>query len=245
MAEWAVENEENPWSSWEKDAGTEIELSARVPQPSAPMRNSYENSAPSQSSAASTGLWTSSPHSEASGADAIDAPVETLAQTLKSEDPGRHPWSVELALSERRAHRMGVVDFANAYQKQELLKIRTQEFTATLQNTFREHVELFNETRRSPAHAIQLYKVSQTAEDFMLFRNGVKLVVSGQRSGRVLLAFNQYLGQIFAPTSSPTVEIEASWGAFDQLFWQYKGERVQVLDLVRYFMTEFVRQSFK
>jgi hypothetical protein len=79
----------------------------------------------------------------------------------------------------------------------------------------------------------------------MLFRNGVKLVVSGQRAGRIVFAFNQYLGQIFAPNQNPSLEIEAVWGAFDQLHWTHRGERLSIDDLVRYFITEFSRQSFR
>jgi hypothetical protein len=165
--------------------------------------------------------------------------------TLKNEDMGEIPWAAELALSERKAEREGYVDFSNSYQKQEVLKVRTLEFVNSLQKAFREQVEIFNQTRKSPAHSIQVYKVSKTQGDFMLFRNGVKLVVSGQRSGRVLFAFNQYLGQIFTPTQNPTIEIEAEWGPFDQLFWSYKNERVQIQDIVRYFTLEFVNQSFK
>lgn len=154
-------------------------------------------------------------------------------------------WVEELALAERRAERTGVVDFTNSYQKQELLKQLTREFTSELSKAFRESVEKFNHLRKAPAHAIQFYRVSKTADDFMIFRNGVKLIVSGARAGRVLFAFNQYMGQIFAPTQSASIEIEADWGPFDQLFWSYKGERVRIEEIVRYFMTEFTRQSFK
>ncbi len=166
-------------------------------------------------------------------------------QPLKAEEFAEPSWAAELALAERKAEREGYVDFTNSYQKQEILKSRTLEFLSSLQKAFREQVEIFNLNRKSPAHAIQIYKVSKTASDFMLFRNGVKLVVSGQRSGRVLFAFNQYLGQIFSPAQNPSIEIEAEWGPFDQLFWSYKNERVQISDIVRYFMLEFVNQSFK
>ena len=164
---------------------------------------------------------------------------------LKSEGPRVQPWAVELASDERRMEAQGTVDFTNSYQKQELLKIRTREYLMTLQECFRSHVELFNESRRSPSHSVHIYKVSKAEGDFMLFRNGVKLVVSGQRAGKIIFAFNQYLGQIFAPSQAPIIEIDATWGPFDQLFWSFKGERVQVLDLVRYFLTEFSKQSYR
>lgn len=164
---------------------------------------------------------------------------------LRSEISRAQPWSAELALEERKMEREGVVDFTNTYHKQEILKRRTAEFAVHLQENFRQQVEIFNEARRSASHLIHVYKVSQSEGDFMLFRNGVKLVVSGQRSGKIIFAFNQYLGQIFASNQAPVLELEAAWGPFDQLFWSYKGERVQVLDIVRYFLTEFARQSYR
>jgi hypothetical protein len=171
--------------------------------------------------------------------------TESPEQTTRPEEWNEQPWAAELALAERKAEREGYVDFANSYQKQELLKIRTLEFLKALQKAFREQVEIFNLNRKSPSHSIQIYKVSKTAGDFMLFRNGVKLVVSGQKAGRIHFAFNQYLGQIFSPTQNPSLEIEAEWGPFDQLFWSFKNERVQIQDVVRYFVYEFVNQSFK
>ncbi len=174
------------------------------------------------------------------------APLVIEGETpLKSETPKMQPWAVELAMDERRMEAQGTVEFTNSYQKQELLKIRTREYLQTLQEGFRQQVELFNESRRSATHAIHIYKVSKAEGDFMLFRNGVKLVVSGQRAGKIIFAFNQYLGQIFAPSQAPVIEVEASWGPFDQLFWSFKGERIQVLDLLRYFLTEFSKQSYR
>ena len=120
--------------------------------------------------------------------------------------------------------REGVVDFSNTYRKQELLKLNTVEYAKLLQAQFRREIELFNEARRSASSSIQLYRVSKTEADFMLFRNGVKLVISATQAGRIHFAFNQYMGQVHAPAHSPQIEIEAQWGTLDQLVWIYRGE---------------------
>jgi hypothetical protein len=116
---------------------------------------------------------------------------------------------------------------------------------AVLRQEFARQIEIFNEARQSGAHAVHLYRITNTEHDFMLFRNSVKLVVSGQRSGRILFAFNQFLGQIYTQNQNPTFELEAQWGAFEQLLWTYRNERVQVQDIVRFFTSEFIRQSYK
>ncbi|NCN28507.1 hypothetical protein GW915_13155 [bacterium] len=155
------------------------------------------------------------------------------------------PWAADLALTERRMERRGEVEYSNSFKKQELLKIQTSEYIRVLRAEFSRNIDMFNEARQSGAHAAHLYNISGTEDDFMLFRNGVKLVVSGQRSGRILFVFNQFLGQVFAPNQNPQVELEAQWGPFDRLFWSYRGERIQVQDVVRYFVSEFIRQSYK
>lgn len=181
------------------------------------------------------------------------APIEVNAGKPPKPTEGRLatesfynvPWSARLALDERVLEQEGQVDFSNSYQKQDLLKLRTREFGLALQDAFRQNIEIFNESRKSPAHMIHVYKVSNSEVDFMLFRNGVKLVISAQQSGRIIFAFNQYLGQLYAPNSNPVLEVEAAWGPFDQLYWTYRSERVSVDDLVRYFVTEFVKQSYR
>ncbi len=169
----------------------------------------------------------------------------TSAPAADPAESSQLPWAARLAIDERQMERTGVVDFTNSYNKHELLKTRTLEFMTQLHKSFREHIEIFNESRNSSAQIMRVYRVSNTEEDFMLFRNGVKLLVSGQRAGKVIFAFSQYLGQLFAPSQTPTIELEAVWGPFDQLYWSYKGERVALLDVVRYFMTEFAKQSVR
>lgn len=155
------------------------------------------------------------------------------------------PWAADLALTERRMERRGEVEYSSSFQKQEMLRQQTTEYMRVLRSEFAKSIEEFNDARQSGANAIHLYSISNTENDFMLFRNGSKLVVSGQRSGRILFAFNQFLGQVYNPQLGPNFELEARWGPFDRLFWSYQSERVQVNDIIRFFLSEFVRQSYK
>ena len=251
---------EDMWSSWEQEthatpAGStpaperklassrEVARSAPLARASAPTSSSVPLRAPTVARAAPSAPVPAS--SEFAPEEEFSAGAANAGQARTDVPTGALPWSSELAHQERQMERTGTVDYTNQYQKHEILRARTREFTAALQRLFRENVELFNESRRSGAHQIHVYRVNKTEEDFMLYRNGVKLIVSGSRAGRLCFAFNQYMGQIFAPTQTPIVEVEAAWGPFDQLVWNYKGERVQPADIVRYFLTEFVRQSFR
>jgi len=163
----------------------------------------------------------------------------------KSEVSPDIDWAVDLAQSEREAEKMGVVDYLGSQQKHEILRLRTDEFMHKLAASFRRQVELFNDARKSPAHMVQVYKVNRSKDDFMMFRNGNKLLVSGAQAGRILFGFNQFMGGPLQNAPLPTVEISAVWGPFEQLIWMYKAERVVLEDIVRYFFTEFVRLSFR
>ncbi len=180
-------------------------------------------------------------------ATAVSEVIERNPQKIEEETLQRPnlPWAADLALTERRMERRGEVEYSNSFKKQEMLKQQTSEYIRVLKSEFSRHLDVFNEARQSGAHAVHLYSISGTEDDFMLFRNGVKLVVSAQRSGRILFAFNQYLGQVYAPNQSAQIELEAQWGPFERLFWSYRNERVQVQDVVRYFVSEFIKQSYK
>lgn len=182
------------------------------------------------------------------------AQVASLAPALMnasneqlSEDQDIHfePWATQMAFHERRLEKEGTVDYGVPFRKQELLGEKTKEYGRLLQATFRRHIEVFNNARKSPAHAIHIYKISRSDEDFLVYRNGIKLIVSAQRAGRITLSFNQFIAPLSQTDKHAHVELEAVWGAFDQLHWTYKNERVEVVDVVRYFLNELAFQSFR
>ncbi|NCN26899.1 hypothetical protein GW915_04930 [bacterium] len=174
-----------------------------------------------------------------------DSALMPLREGIVQSKVSDSKWAIHLALEERRMDREGSVDYHNSYRKHELLKAKTAEFMTSLQKNIRENAEVFNSSRQSAAHHVHVYKVSRTEHDFMLYRNSVKLIVSAQQAGKIFFAFNQYLGDLFAPGRKPVFEIQASWGALDQLYWSYRGERLEKSDVVRFFFSEFVQQSYR
>ncbi len=155
------------------------------------------------------------------------------------------PWASQIAFHERRLEKEGTVDYGVPFRRQELLAEKTKEFARILQHTFRKNIEQFNLARKSAAHAIHIYKISRSDEDFLVYRNGIKLIVSAQRAGKISLSFNQFIAPIAQADKHAHVELEAVWGPFDQLLWTYRGERVQLMDVVRYFISELAFQSFR
>ncbi len=215
---------QNLWSKWESELENEL-LDSRATEK--PTEKSTEKSTVAQKTSANTMAL--------NNASSIDNAI-TSSREL--------PWPAELALEERRMLREGVVDYSQPINQTEYVRKLSLDYVKNLQKNFKGVLEQFNFTRKDAEALAQIYRVSGTECDFMLFRNGVKLVVSAQKAGRVVFAFNQYLGQVYAPTSGvQSFELEAALGAFQQLHWTYRGERVSSEDVVRYFFTEFVKQS--
>ena len=256
VTEWEQESQtgfdsESLWKTWEDDLNQQVAAPSRPSLPQQPTIPAREPVRPPQSreqirrDPAASLIASNARH--ASVATAI-TPLPIQQQELIEEEiqsRGPMPWAAELAHTERRMERLGEVEYSTSFKKQEMLKTQTAEFMAVLRHEFSRQIEVFNEARQSGAQAVHLYRITNTEEDFMLFRNSVKLVISGQRSGRVLFAFNQFLGQIYATSQNPNFELEAQWNAFDQLVWTYRSDRVQVQDIIRFFLSEFVRQSYK
>jgi len=241
VTEWAQESStgfdaESLWKTWEEDLDTQAAPAA----PQIPLR---EATKPAQRRE----TLRRDPQASLLAPSTVAAPLPPQQEVLEEEvqSRGPMPWAAELAHTERRMERLGEVEYSTSFKKQEMLKTQTSEFMAVLRHEFARQIETFNEARQSGAQAVHLYRITNTEQDFMLFRNGVKLVVSGQRSGRVLFAFNQFLGQIYASSQNPNFELEAQWNAFEQLVWTYRNDRVQLQDIIRFFLSEFVRQSYK
>jgi hypothetical protein len=70
------------------------------------------------------------------------------------------------------------------------------------------------------------------------------LVWQGSEVFRVF-AFNQFLGQVFNSNQNSILELQAATGSLNQIYWTHKGEKVLIEDIVRYFLSEFISQSFK
>jgi hypothetical protein len=246
VTEWEQSSEtsydaESLWKAWEEDLDTQVTPSRPNSVPQAALREPVR---PAQTRETIRREPEASLQVPSVAATALpQTQQEVLEEEVQSRGP--MPWAAELAHTERRMERLGEVEYSTSFKKQEMLKTQTSEFMAVLRHEFARQIETFNQARQSGAQAVHLYRITNTEQDFMLFRNGVKLVVSGQRSGRVLFAFNQFLGQIYASTQNPNFELEAQWNAFEQLVWTYRGDRVQLQDIIRFFLSEFVRQSYK
>ena len=98
----------------------------------------------------------------------------------------------------------------------------------------------YNQLSGAAIVPVRVYTIAKTKCDFMLSRNGVKLVFSLQNGGSVLVS--HYVGlNSEEPISSHVLAPEVV--NFGQLKWMYKGHPIQKDYLVRFYMSQFVRAS--
>ena len=164
-------------------------------------------------------------------------------------------WIKELVRAEAEMEESGMVDFSAGFDPERELNHATIEFMNDLKTSFVEAASTFNQLKASAVGRIKVYGISNTNADFMLFRNGFKLIFSVLRPGRVLVKF-MHIGNSVIPGAvageaasdrdlAGEDVLESRWGAFGDLLWVYRDHEVKLDNLVRYYMTRFIKESAK
>jgi hypothetical protein len=161
-------------------------------------------------------------------------------------------WIKELVLAEQQMEESGVVDFTAGFDPQVLLETQTLEFMNAMKSSFVEVASAFNQLKPSSLGHIKIYGISKTKADFMLFRNGYKLILSVRQPGLIGIRLHT-LSSTYMPGAGASSEdqvdqgsedyLKARWGAFGELNWTYKDHSVNTEYMVRYYTTRFLRES--
>jgi hypothetical protein len=173
----------------------------------------------------------------------------------------KQAWIEQLALDETQMDELGLAPaLESAHQTQSLLEHESLHLMESLRNKIEHLISLFNQRRKmnDPTSIIKIYKVSQTVNDFMCFRNSLKLIISRRDPslievgifGHTLMQTNQnhYLPSNLNPhreQSAFLIELKAAVGPFQNVSWTYAGEVVDSDDLIKYVLTEFIKNSAK
>ena len=164
-------------------------------------------------------------------------------------------WIKDLVRAEQKMEESGVVDFGVGFDPQQILMSESIGFLNALKTAFVEAASSFNQLKGSSVGRVKIYGISNTHADFMLFRNGFKLIFSLKEPGVIGIRFH-FVGAGFVQvpaasdngTKVPTGEEDAliaRWGAFGDLVWTYQDQTVKPEYLIRYYMTRFIRESAK
>ena len=167
--------------------------------------------------------------------------------------PLNYAWIEGLALDEINMDESGIVNINGHLNPELLLEESSISFMNDLRDRFEAYTAKFNEQRaRNQSNAtIKLFKISNTVNDFMLFRNSLRLIfarksfdvisigflANGKDIYGARLSFNDQFG------STNIHEIRAHLGPFNKITWRFNNEVVDVDALVRHYLTEFIVNS--
>lgn len=168
-------------------------------------------------------------------------------------------WIKELVRAEQRMEESGVIEFGPAFDPAQILVSESVAFMNELKVVFVDAASAFNQLKGSSLGRVKIYGIANTHADFMLFRNGFKLIFSLKEPGAVSVRFHyvgagfqQQQGAAMAPGGGAVAShvgeedlLIARWGAFGDLNWTYQEQAIKTDYLVRYYLTRFVRESAK
>ena len=164
-------------------------------------------------------------------------------------------WVKDLVRAEEQMEETGMVDLSIGFDNDRTLVQETLKYLQQLKNEFIEAATTFNEIKASALGRIKIYGIAKTQGDFMLFRNGFKMIFSLQAPGQIAIRFN-FMGPGFTPSTMPTPSsapqtlmeehlLTARKGPFGELIWTFRDQEIQLLHVVRYHLTLFIKESTK
>ncbi len=160
-------------------------------------------------------------------------------------------WIRELVAADEQIEKSVMIDMNLGLDTQRIMVNETIAFLLRLKTDFAESAANFNELKASALGRIKIYGIAKTHADFMLFRNGYKMIFSIKNAGLIGIRFH-YVGNMAIPQPQQKENVtivmeeqllEAKWGAFEEVLWTYKGQSFKPEYLVRHYMTAFVKES--
>jgi hypothetical protein len=142
-----------------------------------------------------------------------------------------------------------------AADAQQLVEESAIEFLTELRELLTQYVRSFNSYSESATRFqdVKIYTVANTAADFMLFRNQIRLVFANTAHGVIQVSFSHYrsglsqdsgisgagLGAL-APAGQ-SMELLAQVSTFRDVSWIHQGEKVTADRVARFFFAEFCK----
>jgi hypothetical protein len=175
--------------------------------------------------------------------------------------PGQLGWIHDLAKAEIHPEAERLLQLGRSYDPQQLIEESTIDFLSSLRDQFSEAARLFNVHSDSGARyqEIKVYNIAQSAADFMVFRNSVKLVVANSAHGVIQVSFAQHIrgtmlvdgmahGSTTAPLALPAglsqaQELLAQIGPFRDVYWTFQGEKITPMQVAKFYFIEFARAT--
>lgn len=172
-----------------------------------------------------------------------------------SSEVNNTKWIEDLALDELNMEESGIVHFDEHLDIDQMLDESSLEIMNQIRDFVEVYVARFNEYRTSnnpntQGAKIKIFKISNTVNDFMLFRNSLKLVFARKSHNIISVGFLSRSGGLYSarlnqhtPAINAAHEIRAHVGPFNKITWNFEGEPVDLQVMVKHYISEFVKHS--
>ncbi|MEW6055438.1 MAG: hypothetical protein AB1540_02400 [Bdellovibrionota bacterium] len=163
--------------------------------------------------------------------------------------PADMDWIHELAKNEINPEAANIFNAVNQFDPKQIIEESTIEFLESLRELFTTYARVFNSYSEgnNKFSDMKIYGITNTAADFMLFRNNVKLVFANTAHGIINSTFTQHVRDDLSVDGTKSLkqsqDILAQMGPFMDVSWTYQGEKVNPQRLVKYYFVEFIRAS--
>ena len=161
-------------------------------------------------------------------------------------------WVENLALDEINMDDSGIINFNEHLNPLKHLDESSIQLMEELKELFDIYVTKFNQLRNNGdnANTIKIFKISNTVNDFMLFRNSLKLVIARRSADVITIGFLSNSAGVFSArlNDEPQIkneihELRANVGPFNNISWRFHGEVIELTPLVKHYLTEFIKYS--
>jgi hypothetical protein len=170
-------------------------------------------------------------------------------------------WIHELARAEVHPEAERLLQLGRNFDPQQLVEESAINFLSELRDYFDEYARFFNmySENGSKFQEIKVYTVAQSAADFMLFRNQIKLVFTNSAQGVIQISFAQHLRGTLAVNGQETLsdarghgnvplggdahELFVQVGPFRDVYWTFQGEKVEASQVAKFYFAEFAKMS--
>jgi hypothetical protein len=154
-------------------------------------------------------------------------------------------WIHEIARSEASPEAEALQFINRAQAPAQAIEESTVDFLTDLRADFQEYVRIFNSLSEGGKRfaEIKIFNLTQGAADFMLYRNGIKLIVANTTQGVIQIAYDKHVvaGGSSDLSTPQSEELLAHLGAFGSVYWMYRSERVESEQTSKHFFAEFTR----
>lgn len=160
-------------------------------------------------------------------------------------------WIKELVHSEQQMEESGIIDVSTNLDPEVILTQESIQFLLKIKTELVDAINVFNELKPSPLGRVKIYGIAKTHADFMLFRNGFKMIFSLKAPGVISVALNfvgaNYVTSITENANQNIEEqlIEAKWGPFYEVVWTFNGQAFKLENMIRYYLSLFIKDSAK